>query len=68
MKKTICFIAVASLLLTTVSFCKNDKQEVKEESGKIRYTHPIQPAAIAAHTDFSFIFLNSLNGWTEQLD
>ncbi|ULT45537.1 hypothetical protein KRR40_21160 [Niabella defluvii] len=56
MKKTICFIAVASLLLTTVSFCKNDKQEVKEESGKIRYTHPIQPAAIAAHTDFSFIF------------
>ncbi|MGN7783403.1 hypothetical protein ACTJIJ_02705 [Niabella sp. 22666] len=34
MKKALCFIAVASLLLTTtVSYCKNDKREVEEESG-----------------------------------
>lgn len=64
MKKTICFIAVASLLLTTVSFCKNDKQEVKEESEQqIRYVPPIQPATItaSAFTDFSFISLKSSN-------
>ena len=32
MKTALCFIAVASLLLTTVSYCKNDKLEVEEES------------------------------------